>query len=42
MPFCCDFDYYIKAFKQSASYKVLYLNGGRCKKVPAKDELRLQ
>jgi hypothetical protein len=40
--FVVTFDDYIKAFKQSASYRVLYLNGGKCKKVPAKDELRLQ
>jgi hypothetical protein len=28
-------------FRQSASYKV-YLNGGRCKEGPSRDELRLQ
>jgi hypothetical protein len=34
------FDDYVCALKQSASYNV-YLNGGRCKKGPNKDELRL-
>jgi hypothetical protein len=32
---------YVRAFRQSASYKV-YLNGGRCRKSLVKDELRLQ
>jgi hypothetical protein len=31
---------YVRAFRQSAFYRV-YLNGGRCKKGPTKDELKL-
>jgi hypothetical protein len=39
--FIVIFDDYVRAFKQSASYKV-YLNGGRCERGRAKDELRLR
>jgi hypothetical protein len=34
------YDDYVKAFKQSASYKV-YLNGGRYGEGPGRDKLRL-
>ncbi len=38
--YIATFDDYVKAFKQSASYKV-YLNGGGCGKVFGMDELKL-
>jgi hypothetical protein len=38
--FIMTYDDYVKAFKQSASYKV-YLNGGRYGEGPGRDKLRL-
>jgi hypothetical protein len=38
--FIATFDDYVRAFRQSASYKV-YLNGGRCGKGLGRDELKL-
>ncbi len=31
---------YVRAFKQSVTYRI-YLNGGRCRNAPVRDELRL-
>ncbi len=39
--FIATSDDYVRAFRQSASYRV-YLNGGRCGKGLGRDELRLQ
>jgi hypothetical protein len=38
--FIATSDDYVRAFRQSAFYKV-YLNGGRCGKGPSRDELKL-
>jgi hypothetical protein len=39
--FIMTFYDYVKTFRQSASYTV-YLNGGRCREGPGRDELRLR